>query len=1049
MKRRYRITKQNMQMNLSLFMFLMASIIYSNVQAQTFGFEDGTMLGWTSQKAQVIGTPETAITGLGSMGPGITQISGTGNDPFLATMGVNFPKVSPNGGNFSLKLEDYAPGANATQVSKSFTVTAQSALYVYQYAVILEDPGHSGRPFFKAQVFDANNHLVPCGEYVVLADNPSADGFVPVQGNSTTGISTFWYKTWTSVAVNLSNLIGQQITVKFTVGDCSAGEHMAFAYIDESAGPLQADFAQYCPGDPTLTLTAPDGFLSYLWWIPYPDFNQTTTIPNPENLDSVMCEMESELGNCPVTMWVNLNTFGHIFPVIDYDTVCSGNQVQFAGSTTNSTDNIVQYEWSFSDNPIVGVGQNVGHTFVAPNMYQVTLTVTSDMGCTADTTIQVLSDCCLSPSHIVTHVDPCSGAVVFYTPDSLLSAQLQPLWHMTGQDSIRWQSPYKGLIWYPDTGTYYIMLSVAGMVNSVGCNEVTDTAWFYIPETNRLTLIPHHVNCPTDQTGSIETQLSISQTSVSYHWNDFQHQTTAFATQLGIGRYTVSVIDDNGCLLIDSVDVLSTDPPFVPNAAIADNRCFGDVQGSIALSPSGGTAPFYMQWSNGLQTDEIHQLANGIYVLTLTDAANCSAIYQFEIDSPDPIASDMPDTLHVCKNAATQLDASVTGGTAPYQYLWNTGQSDEAIWANVDTVTAFSVAVTDSLNCIDQIFTTLFPAPDLEFFAFAQADTVCIGDSIALSIHEFVGKPAFSCYLDGQLISHSHFYLKPNQTQTYFIEVVDGCGFKKDTSITLSSIELPIPNVVCDQRQGCTPLQVKLETTNGTGFQAVWYFGNAQVPNLEFGHAIEHSFDTEGLHDLHLVYTHPMGCKSELNIHNYFNAYPVPEALFEVDSAHQSLLNARFYFYNYSQGAETFLWDFADGQRSDEEQPWHEYQNEGVYNVMLTAQNEFLCTDTISQRVYVDGVFVVWFPTIFTPDSDGSNDYMEIKNTGMRPENYQFTVYDRWGEPIWSTQSMYEFWDGTFQGHLVVENGSYSWLLNCTDNLGKQRTFTGQILVVR
>ena len=133
-------------LHISLILVLLSSF---TSLAQTFGFEDGTSNAWTDNRGMTVGVPEATVQGIGTMGAGAIEVTSAGTDAFLSSLGVNISSVSPNGGVHSLKMEDYQVGGRATQIEKTFTVTQQTALYVYHYAVILEDPGHAGRPFLR------------------------------------------------------------------------------------------------------------------------------------------------------------------------------------------------------------------------------------------------------------------------------------------------------------------------------------------------------------------------------------------------------------------------------------------------------------------------------------------------------------------------------------------------------------------------------------------------------------------------------------------------------------------------------------------------------------------------------------------------------------------------------------------------------------------------------------------------------------------------------------------------------------------------------------
>jgi hypothetical protein len=135
--------------------------------------------------------------------------------------------------------------------------------------VVFEDPGHTSneQPFFRALLRDQSGNIIPCSEFVV-----SAAGNLPGFFNSTT-CTGVRYKPWSTVNVDLDNYIGQAVTAEFTTGDCAQGAHYGYAYIDAACSQsfLDAFPDTICVGE-SVTLTAPNGYQSYLWM----PGNQTT-----------------------------------------------------------------------------------------------------------------------------------------------------------------------------------------------------------------------------------------------------------------------------------------------------------------------------------------------------------------------------------------------------------------------------------------------------------------------------------------------------------------------------------------------------------------------------------------------------------------------------------------------------------------------------------------------------------------------------------------------------------------------------------------------------
>jgi hypothetical protein len=130
----------------------------------------------------------------------------------------------------------------------------------------------------------------------------------------------------------------------------------------------------------------------------------------------------------------------------------------------------------------------------------------------------------------------------------------------------------------------------------------------------------------------------------------------------------------------------------VINPVITNVNCYGQNNGSINLNAAGGATPYTINWTDGSTTDKITNLTKGIYQATVTDANSC------EIGTP-LIPVLQPAALSVDTATGSNYITTVlaSGGTAPYSYLWNNGDTS----SNSSNLAAgtYSVTVTDAHGC--------------------------------------------------------------------------------------------------------------------------------------------------------------------------------------------------------------------------------------------------------------------------------------------------------------------------------------------------------------
>ncbi|MEM9259309.1 MAG: T9SS type B sorting domain-containing protein, partial [Bacteroidota bacterium] len=201
---------------------------------------------------------------------------------------------------------------------------------------------------------------------------------------------------------------------------------------------------------------------------------------------------------------------------------------------------------------------------------------------------------------------------------------------------------------------------------------------------------------------------------------------------LGAGVYSVEVTDTRGCILTRTFTVTQPDL-LVANFAEEDVTCFGDVDGQIITTVTGGVPSYNYNWSNGMTTADIASLPAGTYDLTLTDANGCELIEAIEIEEPDPVIAAAASEDVVCFGDATgRIQITATGGREPYTYsIDNTGftRNQEFIGIPAGTYTAF---VRDVGGCVGTTQITVDDGPEFVVDLGPDIDLI-FGDSINLT----------------------------------------------------------------------------------------------------------------------------------------------------------------------------------------------------------------------------------------------------------------------------------------------------------------------------
>lgn len=365
---------------LSVLALLIATPCYSQTSAPNSDFEVGNFTGWTGSNG-VWGNnnlPSQAPKWLNNkITPGRqTIVSNLFYDRY--TCG-KLPSIPPDGGKSVARLGNNIKGAEIEQLRYTMKVDQSNALFIYKYAVVFEDPDHlpTEQPFFELSVKDLAGVMLDsvCG-YNHVVSGITIGGFETCEvyrdARDSKKDTIIHWKPWTTVAMDLTKYIGQTIQLEFTNADCSKGGHWSYAYLE--ARTMQMGIVvKACKNDGIATLTAPDGFSSYLW--SNGKSTKSITVTNPVEGQQLTCRMASS-PECFIVLTA-------VIEVEDIDispasvSVCKGDPVTLVAQRA------VHYQWSN------GLGTGPKKVLYPQADTKYTVTGTTENGCTDVDTARV------------------------------------------------------------------------------------------------------------------------------------------------------------------------------------------------------------------------------------------------------------------------------------------------------------------------------------------------------------------------------------------------------------------------------------------------------------------------------------------------------------------------------------------------------------------------------------------------------------------------------------------------------------------------------------
>jgi gliding motility-associated-like protein len=277
---------------------------------------------------------------------------------------------------------------------------------------------------------------------------------------------------------------------------------------------------------------------------------------------------------------------------------------------------------------------------------------------------------------------------------------------------------------------------------------------------------------------------------------------------------------------------------------------------------------------------------------------------------------------------------------------------------------------------------------------------------------------------------------------------------------TKSAIIEAIPPIVdfeYEPNKGCVPLTVRFKNKSkyAEADKYVWEFGEGQATSKAIDPT--YTYYQAGKHTVSLSATNLTGQTIKETKELIIEAYPLPEAQFDVKPKTVNIPGGVLFTSNRSFQANEFLWDFGDGSTSTEVQPQHAYVSEGSYAISLIARNQYGCSDTVKvdQAVYVVKGGQVLVPNAFSPNPTGSTGHTPDagKNDVFLPlmkgvTEFELLIFDRWGVLVFQTRDEQYGWDGYYNGKLCPQD-VYVYKLTASFSNGEKIVRVGDVNLVR
>ena len=359
-------------------------------------------------------------------------------------------------------------------------------------------------------------------------------------------------------------------------------------------------------------------------------------------------------------------------------------------------------------------------------------------------------------------------------------------------------------------GTYEVIVTDAN-----GC-IVTGSYTIIEPMELTLSATTVDVSCYGYADGSIDITVMGGTMPYSYDWSN--SGVSEDLNNIGAGAYEVIITDASGCVISGIYTI--TEPAGLDVAVVtSDVSCFGGADGAIELSVTGGTSPYSYSWSNQSTDQNISGLTAGTYEVVITDNNGCSIVMSYVIFQPAQLIATGVKTNVSCYGGSNgSIDLSLSGGTAPYMYLWSNQSTDQDIIGL--TAGTYDVTITDSHGCVaaNQFIIT---QPPVLVATGIKTKITCNGLSNgAINLTVTGGVSPYTFYWTNSATTEDLFNLAAGP---YAVIVTDANGCNVAQSFVLAQ---PVPLVVTGtvNNIGCNGQTNGSITTNVSGGQAPYIY---------------------------------------------------------------------------------------------------------------------------------------------------------------------------------------------------------------------------------
>lgn len=766
-----------------------------------WSFEGGTPSTSTSANPQNItyanaGTYDVTLTATNSYGSHTYNCSNcvtVYNDPTVALTGTNPLCAGQNNGGISTSVSGSSPYTYAWNTGA--TSANLSNVGGGTYSVTVTDANTCTK--LASTTLTSPSVMTITGTVVNATCSGINNGSITASATGGTGNKTYSWSNGSSGAT-VSNLAGGSYTVTvLDANNCAASQSFTVTAptgMTISGTTVNPTCSGLNNGSISATATGGTGNKTYTW-------NTGATGATLNNAaagtftvtatDAAGCSQTQAFTlTAPAAMTITATT---VQPTCG---LSNGSiSIVVSGGTGNKT-----YSWSNGS-----TSSSISN--LAAGTYSVT--VTDANGCTQTQSFTITAQAAMTVTGSVT------APTCFNSSNGMIAASVTG---GSGNISYSWSNGASGSsIMNASAGAYTVTATDAS-----GCSATTT---FNVTVPLQMVLNPtvNNLICAGSATGSIALNVTGGTGNKTYFWST--GATTSSITNLNAGVYSVLVTDQNGCNASQNITITS---PSALNSNLNDfDIACNDQVGSAQVAPTGGQAPYSVQWSNGSTNSSWENMSAGSYSVQVTDANGCQTNNEFEITESDNLSVFANPTHVLCYGQNNgSITVNVSGGDQNYTYFWNNGSTATSL-SNI-TAGNYSVIVTDGNGCNGSVNVTI-TQPTALGITIDSEDVSCFGlnDGIGMATVYGGTNPYILTWSNGETGD----YIDELSPQDYTVTATDNNGCGVQGIITVEEPNMLVASVVILSPETCSGNNGSAEVLveGGTpGYFMIWSNGNTE-----------------------------------------------------------------------------------------------------------------------------------------------------------------------------------------------------------------------------